>query len=177
MVIAMICAAIGAASVGDSCDPTAYRAFPIVASYCAYSHSELAPVIIDQSGLEILWDDQSGEFIVTINNVTVNDLVTGTTGAGHPSFEGKFTPQGQPTLHGFVITDGSDTYILEIVQPNGLPTRFTITNYTGVDPAVDATQECDCEDRLDLGCLSHHCTDGTACPNHSHKICKWFNTL
>ena len=69
-------------------DPSLYVPSSIHSAPYTTMTEELTPIVLDFGGVEILWDDQTETFSAMVGGNLVNDLVTGTTGAGYGELVG-----------------------------------------------------------------------------------------
>ncbi len=173
MLFATTLIALVASSGALSDDPSLYVPFSLHDAAYMTVTEELSPIVLDYSGVEILWDDQTEEFSATVGGNDVNDLVTGTTAEGFPSFEGKFTTGGEPTVHGYVVAGGSSgSYTVYLTVPNSSPLSLDISNPTGVNPLVNVARSCDCSDSANLDCSLGDCNNGASCDDET-ETCEW----
>ena len=171
-VVVSVCLGVGLRE-----DPSLYRALEVHAAPFATVADGLAPLVLDHGGVEILWDGFEERFHVAVSGTVISDLVTGTNGAGYPSFEGKFTTGGEPTVHGYVIPGAdSSEYTVVLTVPNNKPRSLDVHNSTGVSPWVDASRECGCTDGEALDCTISLCNVEESCPSSAVGVCEWGDT-
>ena len=169
MLLSMVVVSVSLHTGELSQDPSLYVAYDMFEAPFTLMTSEVAPLVIDEAEIEILWDDQAEEFSATISSGAVHDLVTGTTAEGYPSFEGKFTPGAVPTLHGWI--QGTETsYTIYVTFPGDVGYAYHVTNSNGFTPVVSVARTCDCTDSGSLDCgPASDCTTNKDCGDNEGK--------
>lgn len=121
--------------------------------------------LLDYKGIVIEWDDVNDEFIVSIDEQAVTDLVTFINEDGWLAFEGEFV-SGEPTLSGWIVSEveGGSEYTVQLYLLPGLNALSLDVEHDGVVPDVVAGRSCECNDNFSFGCKpGNDCDEARAC--------------
>lgn len=139
---------------------------------CIAVRDTFPETVLDFDGLLLMWDDQSEEFALWVDEELVSDLGTSRgPGPGGWSFGG--------TLNGGDVEGAvrpgitQHHYTIDITLPNEQPLRYLVYNPSGT-PTVINVQVCECSDGIDLGCKTPDCNAAATCPNSGGStVCKY----